>query len=192
MACDVGPVGGVGMCRTVCAPFGDDLDCPGGQRCVWVGTATKTGGVCRDGGGGAMPGMPCGMDAACRFDLVCAAGPSEAPTCHLDCAAGKDTTCGPGLVCAPLSGYPTRGACAATLDPLTETPPTPTQSKNFAAKNLSFPSVVPAVQWQPPTTPTASAGCAAAASATLPTGWLLALLLLTALALPRAARKHRE
>ncbi|MFZ4577103.1 MAG: matrixin family metalloprotease [Myxococcota bacterium] len=192
MACDVGPVDGVGMCRTVCAPFGDDLDCPGGQRCVWVGAATKTGGVCRDGGGGAMAGMTCGKDAVCRFDLVCAAGPSEAPTCRLDCAPGKDATCGPGLVCAPLDGSLTHGACAASLDPLAETPTTPTLSKNFAARTLNFPTVVPAAQWQPPTTTTASAGCTATPSADLRTGWLLATLLLTALALPRAARKRRE
>jgi len=146
-ACDDSPIAGVGACHAVCAPYGDDLDCPAGDRCVWVGARAATGGVCRAVAGGGAAGSDCGPAAPCRVDLVCAGATASSATCHPDCDLQTAQGCAPGQVCAHLGAVADaagRGACSDVEGPLVEVAAPLRLGKNFAAIQVDLPSVVPA------------------------------------------------
>lgn len=155
LTCDVGLLPGVGACRTLCQPFGDDLDCPSGGRCVWLGaTDGKATGACRPSGGGAVPGQECGTNLPCRVDLACAGAVAKSATCKPDCDVATGAGCAPGQACVSLSGMPGgpggRGVCSDQAGVQVLVLPVSPAGDNFAARAVNLPKVIPAAEFKLP------------------------------------------
>ena len=182
MACDDSPVDGVGACHALCAPYGDDLDCPSGDRCVWVGARSSSGGVCRGVNGGGVAGIACGASAPCRVDLVCAGATAASATCRPDCDLVKGDGCASGQVCAHLGAAEDangRGACADTDAALTVVPAAAPVGKNFAAIKVDLPAVVPSSEFVAPKAKASAtapgSGCQAGRGGAWSGAWLMLL-----------------
>lgn len=160
LVCDVGLLPGVGACHVGCGPFGDDLDCPSGQRCIW--RQDNAAGACRVSADGVLPGQECAVDQRCRADLVCAGPEGKAPTCRPDCELASGAGCAPGQTCASI-GDVARGVCADDNKPLQAVLAHPTPIDNFAAVTVNLPDVVPAAAFRPAPVP-ADDGCGAGRS----------------------------
>lgn len=168
MVCDTSSIDGVGACRALCAPYGDDLDCPAGDRCVWVGDRSASGGACRGVVGGGVAGVACSRDAACRVDLVCAGASASSAVCRPDCELSSGAGCASGQVCAHLGtawDAAGRGACADAEGVLVEVAQGAAKGSNFAAIAIDRPSIVAAAAFVAPApkavTEPAPSGCQA-------------------------------
>ncbi|MSP90761.1 MAG: matrixin family metalloprotease [Myxococcales bacterium] len=174
LLCDPTLFDGVGACRRSCDPYADDLECSKGQRCAFVGPASKAGGACRPITAGQAAGQSCGVGKPCQTGLVCAQSAGVAPTCLPDCAVDTGTGCIGGTGCAALGDSATtgRGVCAEATAPFVEVAAPAALPKNAAARTVHLPDVVPVAAFKP-AAPAAAAspkdeGCQAASSPSAP------------------------
>ena len=151
LVCDGTPWEGVGACRRSCDPYADDLECGKGQRCAFVGPASKAGGACRPIAAGQAAGQSCGAGKPCQTALVCAQTAGVPATCLPDCAVGTGSGCVGGQGCAALGDSATsgRGVCAEATTAFVEVPAPPALPKNTAARALNLPDVVPVALFKP-------------------------------------------
>jgi hypothetical protein len=197
LVCDPSGVGEFGACRKPCDPYLDDQECAPGSRCAYVGSTSKTGGACRPQQEGASAGSACGAGSPCQVGLVCAkAQGSSKAACLPDCAVATGGGCVAGQACASLadSGVTGRGVCVDVPAAYVEVPAM-AAGKNFAARTIALPKVVPVAQWQAPPAATKvvgkdDSGCGAAATSS-PEVAAFCVLLLVVPALVGAVRRRQ-